>query len=97
MPACLIHFCVNAKVTCMLDAYCALVVVSHKHLCCDAIGTQHPITFLATLERIMLVYKITNDRQCKRFVTEITDANKWCTNFLQQTTSTGAIYFEAKE
>jgi hypothetical protein len=41
MPACLVHFCVNAKVTCMLDAYCALVIVRHKHFCCDAIRTKH--------------------------------------------------------
>jgi hypothetical protein len=55
MPACLVHFCVNAKVTCMLDAYCALTVVRHKHFCCDAIRTQYFTTFLATLDRIMVV------------------------------------------
>jgi hypothetical protein len=41
MPACLINFCVNAKVTCMLDAYWALAVVRHTHFWCDAIKTQH--------------------------------------------------------
>jgi hypothetical protein len=55
MPACLIHFCVNANVTCMLDAYCALTVVTHNHFCCDAIRTQHLTPFIVTMKRIMAV------------------------------------------
>jgi hypothetical protein len=53
MPACLVHFGVNAKVTYMMDAYFALAVVRHNHFCCDAIRTQHFTTVFATLERIM--------------------------------------------
>jgi hypothetical protein len=55
MPAFFVHFCVNAKVTCMLDASCALEVVIHNHLCCDTIRTQHFTIFFATLERIMFI------------------------------------------
>jgi hypothetical protein len=55
MPACLVRFCANAKVTCMLDAYYALAVVRHKHFCCGAIRTQYFTTFFATLDPTMVV------------------------------------------
>jgi hypothetical protein len=39
----------------MLDAFCALEVVIHNHLCRDKIRTQNFTIFFATLERIMFI------------------------------------------
>jgi hypothetical protein len=55
IPARLMHFYVNAKVTCRLDVYYTLSVLWHNYFTCGAVRKQDLTTFLATLERFMLI------------------------------------------